>query len=123
MNFNNKRWDEDEKLRDRGLPLPEEDNSADEDDGERCRYCGSSTWVQISDSEPDAYWCVKCGAKFAVQNPSRYLEQEIYHSIEIQLLQIRFHAIGVVASPTPQSNKLTPIYMKKNWKTSKGPDF
>ncbi len=79
MNFDNRRWDEDEKLRDKGVPLPKEDNSADEDDDEKCRYCGSSSWIDLSDSEPDAYWCGKCGCKFAVQNPSRYLNQEINH--------------------------------------------
>ena len=86
MSFKKRRWDEDEKMLDLGIVPPEGGGTPDsngssgkDDDEIRCKYCGSTSWTDISDSERDAYWCGNCGAKFNVEAASKELEGEIEH--------------------------------------------
>jgi DNA-directed RNA polymerase subunit RPC12/RpoP len=87
MSFKKRRWDEDEKILDLGIVppdgsgTPDSNGSAgkDDDDEIRCKYCGSTSWTDISVSERDAYWCGNCGAKFNVEAASKEIEDEIEH--------------------------------------------
>ena len=88
------RWDENERLLDKGfdptgddIPNSKDNSNADDDDDETtCKYCGSSSWVDISDEDADTYWCKKCGAKFYVESQSEDLKNEIEH-FKIQQLK------------------------------------
>jgi len=81
------RWDENERLLDEGFDptdddIPNDNDSSDSDDKDkeiRCKYCGSSSWVDLSDTDADTYWCSKCGAKFYVESQSEELKNEIEH--------------------------------------------
>lgn len=82
------RWDENERLLDEGFDPTNNDNNPDDnnnsdsgnkDENTACKYCGSSSWVDLSDVDIDTYWCKKCGAKFYVESQSENLKNEIEH--------------------------------------------
>jgi len=77
------RWDEDENRIDKGFVPTNNDESSEvdeDDDVPKCKYCGSTNWADLSDSESNQYWCGNCGTKFYVESKAENLKHEIEYT-------------------------------------------
>ena len=59
-------------------------------DNSPCKYCGSNSWLDLSDKELNEYWCGECGCKFDVSFTAKALKEEIDYIKTKKSLWIRF---------------------------------
>ena len=63
-------------------------------DDSPCKYCGSNSWLDLSDKELNEYWCGDCGCKFNVDFTAKALKKEIDSLKAEKSLWIRFFGIS-----------------------------